>query len=300
MLIEVIGVKSKVIIFGAGNAGLAAVNNLGPNEQCIAFCDNDEAKVGSQLAELPVVSPAKLTELVFDKILIASEYFERIGQQLVEQIGISPDKISVLAANQIKPFRFGDSPEGRQASETLLGALSQCLSKYQIKHHIDAGTLLGIFRDGHLIPWDDDLDIAIPAEEVNKVRDHQGDITAELESVSGYAWGISELLSNRNFGEVKAGTTRSFKISPLENGANLPLIDLFVKYIDGDNMDYVISSRGFSMASKHMNSLETIDFNGQILPIPFDTAGYLTSHYGDWQTPKQDWTLADIKSATVF
>lgn len=41
------------------------------------------------------------------------------------------------------------------------------LKKYKIKHWIDCGTLLGIYRDGGLIPGDSDTDIGLLAEDMS-------------------------------------------------------------------------------------------------------------------------------------
>ena len=41
--------------------------------------------------------------------------------------------------------------------------------KYSIKYWIDDGTLLGIIRDGDLIPWDHDVDVGISGESASKL-----------------------------------------------------------------------------------------------------------------------------------
>lgn len=292
--------STKIVIFGAGAAGDAAYEHLSQDHLVLGFCDNDARKVGTTLRSLPIYSPQSLNKVTFDLVFVASEYTEQITHQLISQMGIPPAKIKTLPASAIKAFHFGDNSSLRLLSEKILIALSDVLSNKNIKHHVDAGTLLGIYRDGELIPWDDDLDFAIPSEETNKVLEHQHSILAALENVTQCKWQISQLISEQDFGAVKKGETRSFKLSAVNQGSSLPLIDLFVKYISGENMDYVISSRGIRMASKHMNQLELHVFKGKSLSIPSKVEDYLSSHYGDWRTPKQDWSLAEIRSATVF
>ncbi|WJG10580.1 LicD family protein [Aliiglaciecola sp. LCG003] len=292
--------KQKIVIFGAGQAGIAANKNLQATYQVVAFCDNDHTKVGSFLEQIPVISPQQLDEIQFDLIMIASEYFEQIRLQLEQQESVPVAKIHILAATQIKPFHFGDSESVKQTAEQILLVLCETLSACGIKYHVDAGTLLGIYRDNALIPWDDDLDFAVPSDCIEIINGHQDRLLAALERVTQQSWKMTQYYATQPFGLVNVGATRSFKLAPINTDRQLPLIDFFVKYLDQDVMDYVIASRGFSMPSRHMHSLDSYTFRGQDVYIPSDVEGYLSSHYGDWQTPKSDWALDDVQSATVF
>lgn len=292
--------KQNIVIFGAGNAGIAALKNLRAEYQPIAFCDNDVSKAGTELANLPVITPQQLASLEFDLVMIASEYFEQIKLQLENDLNIVGEKINILSASQIKPFHFGDSQNAKEKAEQILFSLCDVLQSCGIKYHVDAGTLLGIYRDDALIPWDDDLDIAVPSDYVLSIRANKSRILESLHAVSGFPWQCIELFASRDFGLVKKGSTRSFKLAPVDTNENVPLIDFFVKYLDENSMDYVISSRGFSMPSEHMRDLEMHLFKNKKISIPSNTAAYLDHHYGDWQTPNPNWTLEHIQSATVF
>ncbi|WP_342804692.1 LicD family protein [Alteromonas sp. M12] len=292
--------KQKVIIFGAGQAGIAAKQNLQSKFCILAFCDNDVSKVGCVLDGLPIISVNQLHCLEYDLIMIASEYFEQINQQLKQQENIPADKINILHATQIKRFHFGDSEDIQQSSEQLLLALCEALTQCDIHYHVDAGTLLGIYRDDAFIPWDDDFDFAVLSDDIETIKQQQKTLLTALEKVSKQPWGITEYFAEKPFGLVKVGATRSFKLAPLNNSSRLPFIDFFVKYLDQEVMDYAIASRGFSMPSRHMRKVVPFTFRGKSIFIPNDVEGYLSRHYGDWQTPKSDWTLDDIKSSTVY
>jgi lipopolysaccharide cholinephosphotransferase len=270
--------KQKIVIFGAGQAGVAALKNLQAKYLPVAFCDNDANKVGTELASLPIICPQELQSTEFDLLMIASEYFEQITLQLKSDFAIPSERIKVLNASQIKSFHFGDSQSAKDKAEQVLFTLCDALMSCGIKHHIDAGTLLGIYRD-----------------RMNKER-----ILYALQSITQTSWQCTELFAANDFGLVAQGTTRSFKLEPIEKNKGLPLIDLFVKYLGETTMDYVISSRGFSMPSEHMRSIDRHSFKGQQLCIPSNVEAYLSNHYGDWQTPNPNWTLEHIKSATVF
>ena len=51
----------------------------------------------------------------------------------------------------------------------LLRKIRLFLDDYNIEYWIDGGTLLGAVRNGKIIPWDDDLDLAIPKESYEKL-----------------------------------------------------------------------------------------------------------------------------------
>ena len=278
---------------------MAAKVNLAEQYDIKAFCDNDGRKNGTQLLGICVVSPQALSTIDYDLVVIASEYFEQIQHQLETQLAIPKQKIQVLNASQIKSSHFDTSYAKQQAEQVLL-SLCAVLERCQIKYYVDAGTLLGIVRDDGLIPWDDDLDIAVPSSMLAEIRQHQEQILAALQKATACQWQITEWFAEQDFGLVKKGDTRSFKLTPLNPDSGLPLVDFFVKYLDEQTMDYVISSRGFTMPAGHMLHLAQQQFRGANIYIPSDVEGYLSRHYGDWQTPNPNWTLEQIQSATVF
>lgn len=286
-----------VIVFGAGQAGIVAKSNLAEKANVIAFCDNSENKIGTKLEGLPIISPSSLCERNFDQILIASEFFEQIERQLIEDCQIPPEKVVVLPTTVIKPRSFVNPTAREYASELLLTICRQ-LDQDGVHYYVDAGTLLGLYRDGALIPWDDDLDIAIGSDSIQKAKSSLTHLCKVLQQSTRYKWQVNEYYSNQDFGAVTKGDVRSLALECEESG--LPKLDVFVKYVNGEMMDYVLSSRGIRMPSKHLLTNERFEFKGQSVSIPSDPEGYLTRHYGDWQTPVRDWNLGMLQNATVF
>ena len=47
--------------------------------------------------------------------------------------------------------------------------IDDLLTKHEIQHWLDYGTLLGAARDEQLIPWDDDGDIGVLAEDRDRI-----------------------------------------------------------------------------------------------------------------------------------
>ena len=52
----------------------------------------------------------------------------------------------------------------------MLKAVDVICKKHDIKYYLVYGTLLGAVRQKASIPWDYDIDIAMPREELNKFR----------------------------------------------------------------------------------------------------------------------------------
>ena len=51
---------------------------------------------------------------------------------------------------------------------TIMCDLDDICKKHGIKYYFSEGTALGLYRDGDLIKWDDDVDIAMENEEYNR------------------------------------------------------------------------------------------------------------------------------------
>ncbi|WP_166424992.1 LicD family protein [Paraglaciecola sp. 20A4] len=287
-----------VVIFGASLSGRSALSELSKQYDIVAFADNDSAKHGSKIQNIPIVSPLDLASLAPDKVMIASEFFEQIEEQLAQLV---PEiSVEVLPARLIKPIQLKNSHRQGQTAVDLLLMLSANLNSHDVPHYIDAGTLLGVYRDNALIPWDDDLDFSVNAQYLEHTVETLEQLLPKLLELTGVPWTLHQYVNQREYGAVSVGAIRALKFLPSEENVTLPGIDFFVKYIDGEYMDYCLASRGFRMPTRHFSNIRGHSFSEGTVYLPHDVEDYLEGHYGDWQTPNQDWSLNQIKSATVF
>ncbi|GAC20830.1 LicD family protein [Paraglaciecola arctica] len=288
----------KVVIFGASLSGRSALSGISELYDVLAFVDNDSKKHGSSIQNIPVIAASDIATLKPDKILIASEFFEQIQQQL--KLLVPEIIVEVLPARLIKPIQLKNSHRQGQTAVDLLLMLSENLKLHHVPHYIDAGTLLGVYRDNALIPWDDDLDFSVDANHLTQTIKVVEQLLPKMFEITDVTWTLHQYINQQTYGAVPIGAIRALKLLPNDDSGDFPGIDFFVKYIHGEHMDYCLASRGFRMPSRHFSKTQSHTFAGGEVYLPNHVEAYLNGHYGDWQTPQKEWSLSDVKSATVF
>lgn len=88
--------KGRAVVFGAGVAGQRALKCLRHRYRIVAFADNDPRKQGQRVLRRPVVSAQALTSMDCDKVFIASLYSQQIYEQLLNEVGIDPDRMETV------------------------------------------------------------------------------------------------------------------------------------------------------------------------------------------------------------
>lgn len=85
--------KEKVLIFGAGAGGVAFYEAYHFRYNIIGFLDNNLQRQGNQIYKKPVFSPVEVHHLMFDLIIIASDYYKEIYEQLTKELVVNENKI---------------------------------------------------------------------------------------------------------------------------------------------------------------------------------------------------------------
>ncbi len=160
--------------------------------------------------------------------------------------------------------------------------------------------MLGIVRDGDLLPWDHDIDLSISVIDAEKFAKNKKKLSRK-----GYR--ITQRKIHKDIGGYKEGQYRIFKVKkflPSILKGVFPIFhkymvvaDIFVKADDDKYTYWQAMEKIMRVDKKYYSSFETIEYMGRTIKIPNDYKNYLTEKYGDWATPVKDWSCgADEKT----
>jgi len=172
---------------------------------------------------------------------------------------------------------------------SMLKEITSVLEKFGVDYVLDCGTLLGIMRENRLLPWDNDVDLAVDSSQLTKLKR-----CMFLLWFKGYRVRFAK--STIETASIPYGAKRIFRIRNrkgiFHRGDNL--IDIFIKYDAGDGFHYVRIGEGVNSVEQRfptnfLREKSTVDFEGKQYPIPKNYDEYLTYRYGDWRIPVKEW-----------
>jgi len=156
------------------------------------------------------------------------------------------------------------------------------LDKHQIRYWLDFGTLLGVMREGRLLPWDNDLDISIFADDRERL------LEKALPEIQAIAHRIYASRLKNSVGPLPKGFVRIVKIMK-----RYIRLDLFVMYRYEADFYWYESWAGSGYLHKvpeeFLQEFILVPFNGKLCRVPKEYDALLTSHYGDWRTPDKNY-----------
>lgn len=181
------------------------------------------------------------------------------------------------------PFAARDQPEvWRQVAR-----LTEQLAALGYDSFVNSGTLLGVVRDGNLIPHDDDVDLAVilPAETVPDVVRAWNVLKAQL-ARAGLLRLDHDSASRSHCKLVAAGLS----------------VDLFPAWVSGDRV-YVWPHTNGDVATSGLLPLVERQIHGSTVRLPRQPEQFLERNYGpDWRTTdpvfRFDWARARQRFGT--
>jgi len=165
-------------------------------------------------------------------------------------------------------------------AEQMLKDVTDIFDKHGVRYWLDFGTLLGIVREGRILPWDDDMDISIFEDDRQKVHDI---VMPEIKKLNYRTY--SRLHMDENDEILKNGDFRTFKVRNYrwKFFKGYVKLDIFVMYRKDDYLYWREFGKQHRLPTKLISEFDTIEFNGKNYTKPKDTDAYLTYHYGDWR-----------------
>ncbi len=176
-------------------------------------------------------------------------------------------------------IKLHDSDNHSRMKKMLLFTIDQ-LQQHNIPFWLEAGTLLGIYRDGDLIAWDYDADISIPAEYSDKV------------AALRYKFFPRYIVKKRPIcNRWIPGDTRVVKVKTArEKLQQINFhIDLFCVYKVNNKYRWVDSGVLKQVDAKFFDNQEYIKWEGRKIPLPAYTDEYLSLRYGNWRIPSKSY-----------
>jgi len=159
--------------------------------------------------------------------------------------------------------------------------LKEILDEMEIPFWLDAGILLGLYRENDIIKGDeDDTDICVWKEYADRIPE----VIERLKKI-GFI-----LVNNWQF----EGSAEGVAVKRCGNKIDIIMQRSVIK----DNKDYVfhlanndkkrlgnLPYYAFVFSAKIYDSFDLIEWRGISFPCPSDIEGYLTERYGNWKVP---------------
>lgn len=299
--------KKRIVIFGTGSYGKKVYNYfIKKNDfEIVAFADNDTKKQNTLLFSIKIISPNELKMLEFEKIIIASSYGDKEIMKQLSILGIKKDKI-VLNINHTELFYFNEKDEIRLAKEIMLW-ICDLFNRHEINYHIDHGTLLGITRDGQILPWDCDVDFAVHVKDAKKTEQI---LRKYLKTFKSKYFKKNNWIFQLNTKEINIQNEviqmpcaiyiinqTNETVSEFFHELGEFLLDIKFKYSKNGKIFWNVSEKLLSCDEDMCFPPKEYKFENSIIKIPAKNELYLQKVYGkNWQTPIKTWTYLQYEN----
>lgn len=171
--------QQKIILFGTGKYFEFYMQEYGGKYKPTYAVDNDANKWNTDKNGVPIFEPDRLLKEVPDEalVIICSKDYIDIKDQLLAMGSFNYR--TLLFQNEIsllEEFAISSSREREylQKSHKILTILmkefDRICQKYKLHYYIICGSLIGVIRHQGMIPWDDDIDLAMPRKDFKKLR----------------------------------------------------------------------------------------------------------------------------------
>jgi len=191
------------------------------------------------------------------------------------------------------------APQARASLERTLRETDRVLGEQGVSYWLDWGTLLGAWRHGGFIPWDDDVDVCVCNEDHAKILGLAPRFRTPFRLVQISQWwpvdklvpGLDRIHPSGTFLRVLDGETRLYvdlmEVGEAAGGSlrKLPLSRF--------HPDHGHGGAEVRIDRDDLFPLGRITFEGRSYPAPHRTEAYLRRLYGDDLSPDHVFDAAD-------
>jgi phosphorylcholine metabolism protein LicD len=168
----------------------------------------------------------------------------------------------------------------------LLFDVCDLLDAEGVPWHLEGGTLLGLVRDGQLLPWDHDLDISVPSYAAGKLRQALRKLPKKWRLSFRRFETDTDMWRQQDLRLVKIKNRHLF-FMPGDH-----CLDVFIKYEHQGACYWQAGGYIMQADARHYQGCDPLDFNGRRLCLPRSHEDYLSAKYGDWKTPDRNWDIS--------
>jgi lipopolysaccharide cholinephosphotransferase len=159
------------------------------------------------------------------------------------------------------------------------------LNERDINYYIIGGALLGIVRNGDLLPWDRDTDLFVKSEDFPELLS----IINELKS-SGWRCEVKNFSENCDFANSSDPKVIKVSDSWLWSFRGPTRLDATIIYPMGSYICWNHGRRYSRIDNKFFEGNDVIDWNDRRLKVPKFYKEFLTEVYGDWSVTIKNWS----------
>ena len=176
----------------------------------------------------------------------------------------------------------------RKHAEKLLVDVVAILEKTNIQYALEGGTLLGIYRENRLLPWDSDVDLSILCSELKKTD-------AFIVNLIKHGYRVRTRHFENDRMPFKKGNLRIIKIRKKSCFGLIKgrvCLEIFIKYQHSDKVYWEVAGNTMAAPIKFYENHDKVRFLDRIFSIPNQVENYLTHKYGNWEEPVKVWDAA--------
>lgn len=272
--------SQRLVIFTVGFHARATCRWLRrqPDRQVVAFVDNNPAVQGTRLLDVPVLAPAALATLAFDRVALPGRNQAPIRAQLHDGFGVGDDRIWLVRKSEVPPAADELARRGAALADLLRRTVA-VLEAAGVRHWALHSALLAL-RRGDEAALFSDFDLGVDA--------------AGFDALGGLFAAGFDLRSKPHPAGAGPQPTRFAQLTlraATARGDDEPaLIDLHPVTLGATEASWPVNHGRLQLPVGFFAGHGTAAYRGVAVRVPAEPEEMLLRLYGPgWRTPVETW-----------